>query len=300
MITNLSYILAVAKHGSITKAAEELYISQPALSASIIRLENNLNIKLFERTGSGLSLTKAGECVARYSAEICLTYERMLNDLTLLKAPSYGALRIGAGMRHAVHIVDGFLFQYPTENVLLTQYSSYYDLKRALLSHEIDLCISAPPVDGSCITSKKFCTERLCVAFGKRHPFAERKEIFLNDLMDSSLLALPNGFSLRVVIDDIFQRAGLSPNYTIQAENNALVDLLHESKSVSYVAIYPVSRCRELNSVHPDICYRPLAGDITRTISASWLNKTPITPQFELILQFISEYYADEKYSIEP
>lgn len=298
MLTSLSYLLAVAKHGSITKASEALFISQPALSASLIRLEKKLGVKLLNRSSDGAVLTEAGECVAGHAADICLSYDQMLNDLAALDVHSNSILRVGSGMRHAAHIIDSFLYKHPSETVMLTQYNSHYDMKRALLSHEIGLCISAPPIEGACITSKTLCVEQLCVAFGAGHPLASKEEVCLSELMGTKLLALPKGFSLRIVTDKIFEEAGLRPIYTIQAENNALIDLLNDAHTTGYAVIYPVSRCMELHEASPNIEFRPLIGNITRTISASWLDDTTITPQFELMLKHVEEYYSAEKYSV--
>lgn len=297
MITSLSYFLTVAKHGSITRAAEELYISQPALSAAIIRLENKLNTKLLDRSGHSISLTPAGKLVQQYAAEICSNYEKMCNDLCLLESNTHVTLRCGSGLRHVVSIADNFMCMYPSDNILVMQYNSFYELKKALLNQEIDICISAPPVEGMGVETRAMCTEALCAIFHDSHPFAGRKSVSLEELAASKLMALPDGFPLRMIIDDLFQQAGLAPKYIMQAENNALTYLLHQSKSTDYVTLYPLSRCRELHSTYADICYTYIDGNPTRTISVSWLDKTPITPQIDRMLQYIAVYYADEKYS---
>lgn len=297
MLVSLSYLMAIAKHGNITKAAEELYISQPALSASIIRLEKKLNVSLLKRGSNGTSLTREGECVLGYAKDICLSYECMLNDLKAMKKPSNGALRIGSGMAHSANVVDDFLFRYPEHNVSLIQYNNFYELKKALFSHEIDLCLSSPPIEGPNVTTRRLCTEKLCAAFGEGHVFAGQQEVSLEDMVESRrILALPSGFSLRVITDAIFAEAELEPQYTIQAETNALADLLHNSKSTGYCAIYPVSRCRELSKSSEKIIFRPLKGNITRTIAASWQEKAWENEELTLMLDFLTQHYTDARY----
>lgn len=297
MIRSLTYFLTVAKQCSITKASEELFISQPALSAAIIRLEEKLDVKLFDRSGRTLQLTRDGERLIPHATEICSAYEKMLNEICLMKSQSSTTLRFGSGLRHAVNIVDNFMYMYPSDNVTMTQYNSYYELKKALLNQEVDIALCAPPVDGVGISSQNMCTERLCAIFNENHPFTERKEVSFKELASSKLLALPNGFPLRVVVEELFQKVQVTPQYIMQAENNALTYLLHQSKSTDYVTIYPLSRCLELHNTYPDICFIPISGDPTRTIAASWLDSNQHTPQFEMMLKYIKEYYSDEKYS---
>lgn len=299
VLVSLSYFLAVAKYGNITKAAEELFISQPALSASIIRLEKKLDVTLLKRGSNGITLTNEGECVLKYAKDICLSYDCMLNDLKAMNTSSSTSLRIGSGMAHSANVIDDFLNLYPEQAVSLVQYNNFFDLKKALLSHEIDMCISSPPVEAANVITKTLCTERLCVAFGEGHPFAEKELISLDEIVASKrILALPTGFSLRIITDNIFSQAKLEPQYSIQAETNALASLLHKSRSNGYVAIYPVSRCRELSRTSPDILYRPIEGDIARTIAVSWLDRTEENERFDLMLDFLCRHYAGQVYQL--
>ena len=299
MLVSLSYLLAVAKHRNITKAAEELYISQPALSASIKRLEKKLNVSLLERGNNGITLTKEGECVLEYAKELCLLYERMMNDLKAMNKPDTGSLKVGSGMSHSADVIDEFIFQNPDQQITLIQYNNYNDMSKALLSHEIDLCISAPPVEGAGIITKTLCVERLCVAFGSGHEFAGKDEVSLQEIADSKrILALPAGFSLRIVTDKVFEDAKIRPQYSIQAETNAIAGLLHTSRTTGYSAIYPVSRCRSLSLASDNIIYRPIKEKSTRTIAASWLDKNDGNSRIELMLDFLTGYYSNTRYQL--
>lgn len=299
MIVSLFYLLTVAECGSVTKAAEKLYISQPALSASIKRLEQKLNVELIKRNNNGISLTKEGECVVKYAREISNSYECMINDLKNLNKIQKGVLRVGSGMAHPANVIDEYLHEYPERNVFLIQYNNFYELKKALMSHEIDICISSPPVKGPNIVTQRLCTERLCVAFGAEHYFADKEEVSLAEIVESKkVLALPSGFSLRVMIDAIFEEMKLTPQYAIQAENDALAAILQKSKSTGYSVIYPISSCRTLAASSENIIYRPIKDGVTRTIAASWLDTNHNPDDYSTLLDFFSNHYKKIKYSL--
>ena len=299
MIESFFYFLAVAECGSITKAADKLYLSQPALSASIKRLEQKLNVELIKRNNNGISLTKEGECVAKYAETIYNSYECMINDLKNLYKAHEGILRVGSGMSHPANVIDEYLREFPEKNVFLIQYNNYYDLKKALMNHEIDICISSPPVEGPNISIKQLCTERLCVAFGADHYFADKNEVSLAEIVESKkVLALPSGFSLRVMTDAIFEEKKLTPQYSIQAENDAIAAILQKTKSTGFSVIYPISSCRTLAANSKNIAYRPIKDNVTRTIAASWLDSNRRLENYSSLLDFFSNHYKKPKYSL--
>ena len=86
----------VAKQGNISKAAEALYISQPAISKTIVRLEDNLNTKLFKRNSRGVSLTEEGEVLFRHVEEAIHSIEDAESTLQKMKDCHIGHLSIGA------------------------------------------------------------------------------------------------------------------------------------------------------------------------------------------------------------
>lgn len=297
MLTNMYYFLAVVENKSITRAAQQLYISQPALSASIIRLEKKLGATLISRDSKNFHLTPQGECVQHYASQICSTFEKMKNELELLNRQNKGTLRLGGAMRHIVSIVDNFLYLYPEYNIIFTQYNSCQDMKRALLTGEIDLCLSAPPITGTGIYHESLCVEQLCALFNEDCSLRSKKSVSLQDLCKYKILALPPGFPLREISDQLFIDHNLSVKYVMQAENNALAMIINKAKSQDYVTIYPYSRCIELHAMYPSIFYCKLDENCTRTITMSYLENAPRPEPFWPLIECIRDYYSDKKYN---
>lgn len=297
MITNLSLFIEVANCESVTRAAQQLYISQPALSSAIIRLEKKLNVQLFDRSGKKIKLTPHGKLVYKYAIEICTTYERMINELDIMDADNDSVLRLGTGMRHIVNIVDDYLSENPSQHILLNQYSSYYELKKALINKEIDICVSAPPVEGVGIKTKILCTEPLYAIFNKTHPFSHYESVSLHELSRQHLAVLYKGAPMRVIVDDLFASANIKTNYAVQTENSALIYLLHQPKAMSYVTIYPITRCIELANLYSNVRFCPIESHPKRIISVSWLDSSVHTPEVDMLMNYISDFYSNGKYS---
>jgi len=99
----------VAKQGNISKAAESLYISQPAISKTIVRLEDNLNVKLFKRNSRGVSLTEEGEVLFRHVEEAIHHIEEAESALQKMKDYHIGHLDIGASTTLCRYILLPYL-----------------------------------------------------------------------------------------------------------------------------------------------------------------------------------------------
>ena len=98
MLKELSYVVAVAQTGSVSKAAENLFISQPSLSRYIRDLESRLGVQLFQRVGNRVSLTYAGEKYVETSKQILALYENLERDLKDVDEALTGRLKVGCAL----------------------------------------------------------------------------------------------------------------------------------------------------------------------------------------------------------
>lgn len=138
----------VAKQGNISKAAESLYISQPAISKTIVRLEDNLNVKLFKRNSRGVSLTEEGEVLFRHVQEAIHHIEEAESALQKMKDYHIGHLDIGASTTLCRYILlpylKKFMEEFPNIQINLKNQDSAKNLQ-VLESQDIDLALVAIP-----------------------------------------------------------------------------------------------------------------------------------------------------------
>ena len=138
----LKAFYSVAKNLSFTRAAKELFVSQPAITKHINELERQYSVRLFDRTGGKIMLTDAGRLMLEHCSRILDEYNRMEYDMNLLNERSSGHISIGASTTVAQYVLPQILAEFterfPQIEVSLTNGNSR-DIENALLNHDIDL-----------------------------------------------------------------------------------------------------------------------------------------------------------------
>ena len=151
-LNQLKCFLEVARLEHITQAADQLHITQPALSKVIARLEDDLGVKLFDREGKNIRLNEYGRVAQNYAQRIMYTIGDMEAELAEMSAGQAGNLRIGSSFpaqepNWILECIRTFALQRPDVGVRLRQYSAAR-LRSALEEREIDLALSTIPIRG--------------------------------------------------------------------------------------------------------------------------------------------------------
>jgi DNA-binding transcriptional LysR family regulator len=212
----LRYFVVAARTEHIGRAAEQLELSQPALSRSIHKLEEELGLPLFDRAGRGVRLNDAGKILLRRVERACAEFDdalRELKDLGKAKPVSIGYLST-FGVSLIPELVKGFaklghkdkfdLFEAPCPTLV-----------EQLLQGEIDLCLSTQLVN-SAIDWRPLFNEELYALIPTGHKFASRKNIELIELANEPFVALREGHGLRQVLEDLCRDAGFKPNVILE------------------------------------------------------------------------------------
>ena len=138
----LKVFLSVAKNLSFTKASQELFISQPAISKHIQELENRYQTCLFDRHGSNISLTEQGKLLVEHSERILEAYRRLEYDMNLFKGEHSGNLKLGASTtieQYVIPLVLGnYIRRFPQVNVSIVNGNSRF-IENSIQNHDIDL-----------------------------------------------------------------------------------------------------------------------------------------------------------------
>lgn len=203
----------IVETGSIKQASELLYISQPALSIQLKRLEVSLGLQLFERVGSKLFLTEAGEIVYK-SASSMLNHKHMLeNQIQNFKKGFSGNLRIGTTHTGAFYltceIIQEFNKQFPdfTTTLSIDNVSKIYSL---LLEGIIDIALEWHPVRIENLATIPLCSVEFNVLVSPQHALSKYK-IISNDLFcDTTFVTLRGGF-----IEALLREKGFIPKKII-------------------------------------------------------------------------------------
>jgi DNA-binding transcriptional LysR family regulator len=212
----LRYFVVAARTEHIGRAAEQLELSQPALSRSIHKLEEELGLPLFDRAGRGVRLNEAGKILLRRVERACAEFDDALSELKELgkaKPVSIGYLST-FGVSLIPELVKGFaelghkdkfgLFEAPCPTLV-----------EQLLQGKVDLCLSTQLVHPS-IDWRPLFNEELYALIPTGHRFASRKNIDLIELANEPFVALTEGHGLRQVLEDLCRQAGFKPNVILE------------------------------------------------------------------------------------
>lgn len=222
----LEYFQTLARIQHVTKAAETLSITQPALSRSIVRLENQLGVPLFDRQGRSIKLNKYGERFLKRVDSIIKEFTEGKEEIQSLLKPDQGEVSLGflhtLGTTIVPNLIGAFKNQYPNVHFQLNQSHSNQLLDK-LKSGELDLCLLASfPVESN-IMWKPLWKEELFLYLPKNHVLATREDITLNEIANEPFVLMKEGFALRVTIDHIFEQVNITPNIVFEGEEAATI-----------------------------------------------------------------------------
>ena len=221
-IQQLQYFQTLAKLEHMTRAAEVLMISQPALSKSISNIEKDLGVPLFNREGRSIYLNRFGEQFLKSVNIILNEYEKVKSEFEDITRPGYGVVSFGfihtLGMEVVPELMADVQKKYPNMQVTLTQ-STSSSLLRKLEDGAIDLCLSQKIESKQLeIETIELWQEELFVIVPTTHRLADREEIRLDEIKDDPFISIKIGNSLRQVVDSFFDQVGIEKNSTFAGE----------------------------------------------------------------------------------
>lgn len=217
----------VAKNESITRAANELMISQPAISKSIKTLEEQLNTNLFVRKRDGVILTEAGEVIykkIKSAMELINSAESDIDSLTKLE---YGSINIGASKtilhEYLMPYITKFHDQFPNINIrVYTEKTS--ELLKNLQMGIIDIVFTNLPISlPQNLTGKKLLVLHDCFVANDNYSYLKNKNISLSELQNLPLLVLTKGTTTRIALDEYCIDNKININPIMEFGGNTLV-----------------------------------------------------------------------------
>ncbi len=204
--------IAVAENLNFSKAAEELFISQPAVTKHIKELESKLETALFERKGNKVYLTKPGKLVYRSLKQIKQHYRNLEYELGRLNEAFNGSLRIGASSTISQYLIPSviasFHRRYPKIKLDLFNGNSF-EMEQKLLDNEIDLALVENEKSNLNIKYMDFLDDEIVVVTGTQSVYAKRKNIKLNDIQEIPLVLREKGSGSLQVIQKAFAKQNI-------------------------------------------------------------------------------------------
>lgn len=217
----LNVFVTVTEKKSFSRAAEDLHMTQPAVSQYIRSLEETMNVRLLERTNKYVRLTKAGEIVYHHAKEIVGLYGRMHHLVNDLSHEASGQLSIGAsytfGEYVLPHILARLLEDYPRiqPDVTIGNTAEIADL---IMSRQLDVgIVEGRFKENRQLTTQAFAEDRMILVASADHPLSlKTKAIEWKELIEQTWIIREEGSGTREAVEAVFERYALTPARTMQ------------------------------------------------------------------------------------
>lgn len=231
-LKDMEYVCCIAEFNNFSKAAENLFVSQSALSQSITKLEDEIGLQLFSRTNKGVFLTYAGEIFLEEANKIISQTKIFKEKLETLSSCKKRTLGIGVyqfyGRYFLPKIIPEFRKTFPDVQIKIIE-DSQYNLEKILLDDEVDLVISAFLDFNPKIIYKKIFTEDILLAVSEKNPINSKitkNNIDLSFFKEENFILLMRGIKARKNIDKICESLDFKLNYLLETKDFETVNSL--------------------------------------------------------------------------
>lgn len=225
-LENYRVFCMVAKYKSFSKAAQELFLSQPAVSQSIRQLEEQLGAQLFFRSTKKVELTAQGQLLYEYASSALGLLESAEHQLSGLQTLRVGQLRLGAGDNTARHLLlpclERFHQLYPQVHISIYNRTSIGSLE-LLRAGRIDAAFVNLPIDNDRITVHWECPIQDIFVAGQKFAFLKGKRLSAKELAAQPLILLEQKANSRVYVQRFFLRKGVELNPEIELASYELM-----------------------------------------------------------------------------
>ncbi|GAA4331360.1 LysR substrate-binding domain-containing protein [Pigmentiphaga soli] len=296
-LTELKYIVAVARERHFGRAAEACFVSQPTLSVAIRKLEDELGVTLFERGGSEVGVTPIGQRIVAQAQKVLEESANLKEIARQGHDPLAGALRVGViytiGPYLLPQLVPRLIERTPQMPLLLQEYFTVR-LLELLRQGEIDCAIMALPLPDAGLSLQPLYDEPFVVAVPRDHPWAKRSEVHSEELKNETMLLLGSGHCFRdqvlEVCPELSRFSAASDGIQRTFEGSSLETIRHMVASGIGITVLPSTSVPPVPDERDLLRYVPFAPPAPeRRVVLAWRKSFPRTAAIEALVAAVHD-----------
>jgi DNA-binding transcriptional LysR family regulator len=203
----------VAALKSFSRAAEDLFLTQPTVSGHILSLERSLSLRLFDRTGREVRLTKAGEMFLRYASKILMIRKDLLNALSEFSQGIRGELSLGASTIPGEYLLPKLMGVFKREHPLFALSMRIADSKeivQELLQGEIEFGLIGAKLNHPSLQYEKYEEDEIVIVAPSDHPLARKRSVSFEDLLKEPWIIREEGSGTQMAVERALRKKGKS------------------------------------------------------------------------------------------
>lgn len=291
-MSQLRTFIAVAREGNMTRAAAELHLTQPALSAQLAKLEDELGQPLFDRTPKGMVLTESGEVFLDFVQDAMTRLSDGQVALEQLRGLERGSLSVGGGATATTYLLPPLLGRYHARHPgirFFVREQASAGIVEAVLSGELDLGVVTLPLDSSAegrLEVEHWVDDELMLIVPPGHPLSERSSFEWSDLRDVPLVLFEAGSAVRAHIDSRMEESEVRPEIVMELRSiESIKQMVAQGIGAAFVSQFaladgiPGLRCTD--------------GPIRRTLAVVYRTDRSVSPAARAFIELMRSRDAD-------
>jgi DNA-binding transcriptional LysR family regulator len=210
---HLETFCRVASLKSFSKAAEDLFLTQPTVSGHILSLEQSLSLRLFDRTSREIRPTKAGEIFLKYAFKILSSRQDLLNALSEFSEGIRGELFLGASTIPGEYILPRLIGDFKQDHprfILSLRIADTKEIIQDVLEDDLELGIIGAKLDHSSLHFEKYETDEIIVAASSDHPLARQQRVEMEELLREPWIMREEGSGTQIAVEKALRKKGTS------------------------------------------------------------------------------------------
>ena len=296
-LTELRYIVAVAKERHFGRAAAACFVSQPTLSVAIKKLEDELGVTIFERHQHEVTVTDIGRKIIEQAQRVLEQSQTIKLIAEEGKDPLKGNLKLGIIYTIGPYLLPRLiprLHKCAPDLILIIEEDFTHNLAEKLRRGDLDMIIISMPFELPGVTTRVLYKEPFVVALPKHHTLAKKKTIKAEDLIDETLLLLKTGNCFRDQVMEVCPACKsdtFSKNKIQKTLEGSSIETIRQMVAAgSGVTVLPNLSIPENEEVNPLLEYRPFAKPVPeREVALAYRNSYPRIKLIDLLTDLIRE-----------
>ena len=241
-IRDLRYFCLTAELEHVTKAADQLGVSQPFLTKIIGQLENEIGVPLFDNIGRKIKLNEYGQAFYVQAKKVLTDVDNLYAQMDYMLDRRDKTIKVLSNIgSYSPEMLLAFQKEHP-EYTLSIEFAYSGDIINALVSGSVDFAFCSPPIMDDPIKgikSELIMCERCCVLLPPDHPLLGKDSVDFDDLEDESLVTTPRGSGLRINLDRVFEKYNYRPQIVCESNDmNLLVRTVRDGLGYAIIPLW--------------------------------------------------------------
>jgi len=288
----LEYVLAVAKYKNFTKASEEMNVSQSSLSQQIAKLEDELGVRLFERTTRTVHILPAGAEFIEHAQRIINECRHAKHTIEEYKDVERGSLVIGGfpiiSHYNMIGLIADFTRAYPKINFEYKE-ADYFELVEMLHTFEINAAFLHMRREDPNLAYHHLMQDEVVIIVNNKHPLAQKEVVHLSEAKDENFILSPANSLIFFDTVESCRIAGFEPKIVFNCSSiSSMMGFVHENLGITLL-----SHRVALDQLIPGISIVKITPSVTRTLAITLRKDGHVMPAARAFISFARQWVAD-------